>query len=83
MWHAARAAARSGEGVVAASAATLLLAGDAYTCWNVRKRALADPRVDAAALQAELAFNALVLRRHAKAPCAPGLFFLVWYGVGG
>lgn len=44
---------------------TLLLSGDSYTAWNARKRALLP-----SALAAELAFNAVVLRRHAKAASA-------------
>lgn len=44
---------------------TLLLSGDSYTAWNARKRAL-----QPSGLIAELAFNAVVLRRHAKAASA-------------
>ncbi|KAJ8604348.1 hypothetical protein CTAYLR_002529 [Chrysophaeum taylorii] len=46
-----------------ATAAVVLLSGDVYTAWNARKRHLKNAR-------AELALNAVALRRHAKAASA-------------
>ena len=48
-----------------ATAATLLLSGDVYTAWNVRKKRFVE-----GSLVEELAFNAVVLRRHPKAGSA-------------
>lgn len=45
------------------SIVTLLLSGDSYTAWNSRKRKMSD-------VQAELDFNKVVLKKHAKAASA-------------
>ena len=62
-------AARSAPDAAGSSAATLLLSGDDYSAWNRRKRTLLGAG-DGADRGAELAFNAVVLRRHAKAASA-------------
>lgn len=58
VWRTARTHLRSSP---TATAAVLLLSGDVYTAWNERKRHIGAD---------DLAFNAVVLRRHAKAASA-------------
>mmetsp|Transcript_6175 Transcript_6175/g.20129 ORF Transcript_6175/g.20129 Transcript_6175/m.20129 type:complete len:275 (+) Transcript_6175:80-904(+) len=67
--------AKARHGTPTASTATLLLVGDAYSAWNVRKRRRREDSDGDAVdvvddLEEELAFNAVVLKRHPKAAAA-------------
>jgi len=67
VWREAKDRFREEDAWGVASAATLLLSGDAYSAWNARKRTA---RKRPETLDHELAFSAVVLRRHPKAGSA-------------